>query len=86
MADSIRSSFTPFTPTRPQASPDGARAAQRAFFNQALAQAQAPAAPTRAEIAAPARAVASPVATRAADASAPPERVMRPGSLLDIKI
>jgi hypothetical protein len=82
----IRPSFTPFPQTRPQAPAEPARAAQRAFFSQALAQAQAPAPSARPEMAAPARATTAFTPTRAAEPSAPPERVMRPGSLLDIKI
>lgn len=81
----------PTMPTRPQggasAPADAARAAQRAFFSQALnaAQAQTPLADIGR---------AAPVARQAAPAEVnkvnipdqEPERPLRPGSLLDIRI
>ena len=77
------------TPIRPNALPptphslpaqDAARlAAQRAFFAAATGQAQAPAA--TAQPSAPATAAAS--ATPSAE---PPERILRPGSLIDIRV
>lgn len=69
--------------------PDEARAAQRAFFQNALGRAQAPAepqaarAPTRTEAPRPAPAAASVQAQIPAE---PPARPLRPGSLLDIRV
>jgi len=63
------------TPARPAAE---ARAAQRAFFEAALGKAEAVAAP-RAQI--PAVKI-TPIQT---DAPAP-QRILRPGSLIDIKV
>jgi hypothetical protein len=83
----------------PAASPrpaEAARAAaQRAFFNTALAKAGAPAAPTAPNApvaAAPARAdsrAVQPAVTRLRDeTTVPPHpgRILRPGSLIDIKV
>ena len=81
MASPIGSSFSPLPPARPQ--PADARAAQRAFFSQALAAAQA--APPAAAAPAPLRAQAA-QPLQAAVAAPPPDRPMRPGSLLDIKV
>jgi hypothetical protein len=58
-------------------------AAQRAFFNAAMGQAQAPAAPAAA---AP---VETPQAVNRVAQAAPaeaPQKVLRPGSLLDIRV
>ena len=70
----------PNTPVRNEA----AIAAQRAFFQAALSQTQA-VAPTTAAPTAPPRPV-----TRAAPSTPttdePPERILRPGSLLDIRV
>ena len=63
------------TPARSEA----IRAAQRAFFEAALSgTAASPSAQPRA-----AQAVAGPAASTSA---APPDRILRPGSLLDIKV
>lgn len=81
----IRPGFPQIPPSRPQGAPDdAARAAQRAFFSQAMNAAQAD------EAIAPAAAVA-PVQRRAAaeriDIPAEqPERGVRPGSYLDIRV
>lgn len=95
MADPIRPAFSPLAQSRPLApngaGDAGARAAQRAFFSQALAEVQGqvqPQPPTRIarpDVAAP---MAAPILTapRALDPAAPVERAMRPGSLLDIKV
>ena len=81
----------PTMPTRPQgAAPgpaDAARAAQRAFFSQALnaAQAQTP----MAEIAQPAPVARQAAAVEVNKINIPdqePERPVRPGSLLDIRV
>jgi len=59
----------------------GRLAAQRAFFAAAMGQAQAPAA------AAPAAPQAPVAVNRVADAPAEaPQKVLRPGSLLDIRV
>ncbi len=65
---------------RPSAASDATRAAQRAFFQAALTGA-APAEAPHARPSAPAVRV-TPLQTDAP----PPERVLRPGSLLDIKV
>ncbi len=74
---------------------DAVKAAQRAFFDAALAKTNAPSALQAApKVAAPA-AAAPPAASSAASASTtaaatgsaePPARLLRPGSLLDIKV
>jgi hypothetical protein len=68
----------PIPPTRPIADPRAA--AQRAFFQAALGQAQAPAAPLPARMQAP-----EPAARVHTDAQAP-DRSARPGSLLNIRV
>lgn len=77
----IRPGFPSQTP--PQQAPaldPGRAAAQRAFFAAALGQ--APAAPAQ-----PDPGPARPVPVRAAEAPAePPKRILRPGSLLDIRV
>lgn len=74
----------PHLPQAPQPAASPARtAAQRAFFDAAVgkaAAAPAPSAPPRAETPAPAAVVAP-----AAPAEAP-RKILRPGSLLDIKV
>jgi hypothetical protein len=79
------------TPTPPQgagapARTDAALAAQRAFFQAALSGAEipAPVAPARTE----AKAAAEPARNRARDVvrDLPEGRILRPGSLVDIKI
>ena len=78
------------TPVRARESGE-ARAAQRAFFQQALGDVT----PVRAApVAAPAAQVSAPQAARTAQATGvvrpipeePPARVMRPGSFVDIKV
>jgi hypothetical protein len=72
---------------------EGARAAaQRAFFNAALVKAGASAAPAAPVAAAPVRAesrAVQPAVTRVRDETAVPPhpgRILRPGSLIDIKV
>lgn len=73
---------------------DAVKAAQRAFFDAALAKTNAPSALQAAPKAAAPAAAAPPAASSAASAStnaaagsaAPPARLLRPGSLLDIKV
>ena len=66
--------------------------AQRAFFQQALGQARAPAAPTAAPVAASIaqvqRQAPAPAVTRVHEqpVEGQPQRYLRPGSLLDIKV
>ena len=74
------------TPGQPGARADAVKAAQRAFFNAALTQTQA-SAPVRRQTEEPARFVSQPP-TQTMDTSspAPPGRIPRPGSLLDIKV
>lgn len=91
MTSPIRPSMTPTTPVRPlggtPTAADAARAAQRAFFSQALnaAQAQAPLTETSrtAPLARPATAEVNRVRTLP---DQEPERPLRPGSLLDIRV
>lgn len=68
-------------PVQPQR-PEGVRAAQRAFFQAALQGVQ-PAAPTRA---APTARPAATVQPQTTAPAAEPQRYLRPGSLLDIKV
>lgn len=81
-------SIRPPFPTAPQPATDPARpartAAQRAFFEAALGKAAASqAAPAPAASAPP----PAPVETRAAAApSEAPRKILRPGSLLDIRV
>jgi hypothetical protein len=77
------------TSVRPAAGNDAVKAAQRAFFNAALGQAQ-PQTVTR-SVAATASTAVQPVITprtvvppQSSDAA--PGRILRPGSLLDIKV
>lgn len=81
----IRPSHLPQTSQRPQSQDSTKLAAQRAFFNAALGQAPATAAtPATASSSGPA---APAQVTRAA---APPadsaQKILRPGSLLDIRV
>jgi hypothetical protein len=63
----------------------GKLAAQRAFFEAALSRTQGPSAAAAAETAAPVR--AAPAATgAAAPGSDAPQKILRPGSLLDIRV
>jgi len=66
-------------PVRPEA-----RAAQRAFFEAAVNRAAAPAASASAAPADPVRPVAA--AARTTRDETQPQRYLRPGSLLDIKV
>jgi hypothetical protein len=75
------------TPTAVSGAPartEAAVAAQRAFFQAALTgrEIAAPAPPVRSE--AKAAATSSKLSARASDL--PPDRILRPGSLLDIKV
>jgi len=74
------------TPAQPAGRDAAVKAAQRAFFNAALTQAAAPAGVRRQteEPARPAAAISR--TTMDAASGAPPDRVLRPGSLLDIKV
>ena len=60
----------------------GRAAAQRAFFNAAMGQAQATQAPAASTVAAP-QTVNRVDQTSAAEA---PQKILRPGSLLDIRV
>lgn len=74
------------TPAQPAGRDAAVKAAQRAFFNAALTQTSAPSG-VRRQTEEPARPVAA-AARTAMDLSsgAQPDRVLRPGSLLDIKV
>lgn len=83
----IRPNLYPQTQTRPQDQDSAKLAAQRAFFSAALSQAQGAAAPSTTQGAAPA--VSSAPAQAPRTAAAPPEqaqKILRPGSLLDIRV
>ncbi len=77
----IRPNF-PLPVAQPRPVRPDTRAAQRAFFEAAMTRtaASAPAAPVE-----PVRPAAA-AARTAPDASAQPQRYLRPGSLLDIKV
>ena len=81
----IRPSNLPIQPAQAQG-PDSARAAaQKAFFDAAMGRATVPA-----PVSAPAQTTptvfAQRVETRPDPTAEPPSRVLRPGSLLDIRI
>lgn len=66
------------------ARPDAAKlAAQRAFFDRALGKASAP---TAALPGSGATAAAAPAASTDASAAEPPQKILRPGSLIDIRV
>ena len=73
------SSLVPQSPIAPGRN-EAARAAQRAFFEAALAGTSA--------VTGPAQKIApvAPAQAGRAGSSAPPNRLLRPGSLLDIKV
>ena len=79
----IRPDLLPSSGHRPQAQDHGKLAAQRQFFAAALAQAQGAAAPSAPAAAAPAQAVAQAVAAQPTET---PQKVLRPGSLIDIRV
>jgi hypothetical protein len=83
---------TPIRPGMPPAQPasssgaDAARlAAQRAFFQQAMGRPAATAAPAAAQTPTPAPAMRTVELRPAVDAE-PPAKILRPGSLLDIRV
>lgn len=67
---------------QPQQAQDSKLAAQRAFFAAALGQAQ----PAAAAQAAPAAPTAAPLMRTPDPAAEPPAKILRPGSLLDIRV
>jgi hypothetical protein len=77
-------------PATSPAAGEARAAAQRAFFQTALAKAGAPAAPPPTTAPAPVQARSlQPIVTRVQDETAippRPDRILRPGSLLDIKV
>ena len=82
MTSPVRPGFVPPQTPRP-ATADACVAAQRAFFEAAMGQARAAAAPQTPPTAKPAQPALQP--TRAEPVAAP-ERLARPGSLLDIRV
>ena len=83
----IRPNLYPQTQTRPQPQDSGKLAAQRAFFD-ALSQARAPtqtAAPAATTVPV-ARAAPPPVQRTAEAAAEQPQKILRPGSLFDIRV
>jgi hypothetical protein len=86
----IRPNLLPPGGHGPQPNDHGKLAAQRQFF-AALSQAQGAAASTAPAAAAPARTLAQPVAqpvaqTAAMQSADAPQKVLRPGSLIDIRV
>ncbi len=82
----IRPNLYPQTQARPQSQDSAKLAQQRAFFNAALGQAQAPA-QTSAPTIAPAASAAPPATQRMGSIPAEqPQKVLRPGSLIDIRV
>ncbi len=85
----IRPNLYPQTQARPQPQDSGKLAAQRAFFN-ALGEAQRGSAPTAAKAtvtATPAPASSAPTWVESAAAPADQtQKILRPGSLLDIRV
>lgn len=82
----IRPNLLPQTPQRAPNEDSARLAAQRAFFSAAMGQTQASAA-SRATAAAPP--VAQPAQVNRIDAAASseaPQKILRPGSLLDIRV
>lgn len=86
LVTTIRPNLYPQTQQRPQAQDTGKLAAQRAFFD-ALAQARAPtqAAAPAAATAAPAP-QAAPVQRMTTTPTEQPQKILRPGSLFDIRV
>jgi hypothetical protein len=80
---------TGFPPVQQSPTPARSEAArleaQRAFFQMATGQAQA-AAPARPSLAAAAPANPPPVSRIPSNDAEPPARILRPGSLLDIRV
>lgn len=81
----IRPNLFPQTPQRSPNEDSAKLAAQRAFFNAALGETKAAAAP-RASAAAPPAGQPAPVNRIDAALSEAPQKILRPGSLLDIRI
>ena len=91
--DPVRPSYPQPLPTGAQAGgADAARlAAQKAFFDMAMGRSQAAATPAPTAAVAPAAAAPAPrpvtQVPRLPDPGAePPQRILRPGSLLDIRV
>ncbi len=78
----IRPSVQPPIPQGAPVRDDAKMAAARAFFAAAMGQAPAPAAAT----ASPATSAQTAVAQTAAPSSNAPQRIPRPGSLIDIRV
>lgn len=76
---------TPFPPQTPAPANTARTAAQRAFFQAAMGEAQAPAKAAAAP-AEPAREAVRVQTVRAETPAEPPTRILRPGSLLDIRV
>ena len=79
----IRPDLSPFAP-RQLAAPSGAQDAQAAFFRMALGQAATP--PASSSQAAQANPAVPAVQTPPSPHAIDPERPLRPGSLLDIRV
>ena len=84
----IRPNLYPQTQARPQNQDSGKLAAQRAFFD-ALSQARAPAQTAAAPVTAATSQATAPAPVQRPAATAPteqPQKIMRPGSLFDIRV
>lgn len=79
----IRPNPLPLSGQGPQAQDPGKLASQRQFFAAALRQAQGAAAPDQPTAAAPAQPVAQAAPATPAEA---PQKLLRPGSLIDIRV
>lgn len=77
---------TPFPPQTPAPANTARTAAQRAFFQAAMGQAQAPAKAAAPPPPEPARETVRVQTVRAETPAEPPTRILRPGSLLDIRV
>lgn len=78
----IRPSIQPATPQASQVRDDAKMAAARAFFAAAMDKSQGAAATGTAA----ATSAAAPSATSSAPTAAAPQRIPRPGSLIDIRV
>jgi hypothetical protein len=82
----IRPNIHPQTHTRPQNQDSAKLAQQRAFFNAAMGQAQTPAQAAAAPVAPTASGAPAPTQRTASIPAEQPQKVLRPGSLIDIRV
>jgi len=82
----IRPNLYPQTQQRPQNQDSAKLAQQRAFFNAAMGQAQAPAQAAAPAAAPTASGAPAPTQRSASIPAEQPQKVLRPGSLIDIRV